>query len=45
MPQSAYEEAFKVTVERYGPGFKGTDDPESELEIWVPIKPRKGAGS
>lgn len=45
LPQSAYEEAYKFTVERYGPSFKGTDDPESELEIWVPIRPRKGARS
>jgi AraC family transcriptional regulator len=39
LPQSGYEEAHKFTVERYdGERFKGVDDPESELEIWVPIR-------
>jgi AraC family transcriptional regulator len=39
LPQSGYEEAFKFTVERYdGARFKGVDDPESELDIWVPIR-------
>ena len=39
LPQSGYEEAHKVTVERYdGDRFKGVDDPESELEIWVPVR-------
>ena len=39
LPQSGYEEAHKFTVERYdGERFKGVDDPESELEIWVPVR-------
>jgi predicted transcriptional regulator YdeE len=38
LPQSEYEEAFKFTIERYGPGFKGMDDPTSELEIMVPVR-------
>jgi AraC family transcriptional regulator len=39
LPQSGYEEAHKATVERYdGDRFKGVDDPESELEIWVPVR-------
>jgi len=42
LPNSAYEEAHKFTVEYYGPGFKGMDDPESELEIHVPVKPKQG---
>jgi AraC family transcriptional regulator len=40
LPNSAYEEAHKFTVERYGPTFKGMDNPESELEVWVPIRPK-----
>jgi AraC family transcriptional regulator len=43
LPNSAYEEAHKFTVERYGPNFKGMDDPESEMEVWVPIRPKQGA--
>ena len=39
LPGSGYEEAFKFTVECYdGARFKGVDDPESELEIWVPVR-------
>ena len=39
LPGSGYEEAHKVTVECYdGDRFKGVDDPDSELDIWVPIK-------
>jgi AraC family transcriptional regulator len=38
LPGSGYQEAFKYTVERYdGQRFKGMDDPESELDILVPI--------
>ena len=46
LPQSGYEEAHKFTVERYdGERFKGPNDPESELEIWVPVRRREmGAG-
>jgi AraC family transcriptional regulator len=39
LPGSGYEEASKFTLERYdGDRFKGVDDPESELEIWVPVR-------
>jgi AraC family transcriptional regulator len=41
LPNSAYEEAYKFTVEYYGPNFKGMGDPESELEIHVPVKPKQ----
>ena len=43
LPGSGYEEAHKFTVERYdGERFKGVQDPESELDIWVPVK-KKGS--
>jgi len=39
LPSSAYEEAYSCTIERYDEDrFKGWGDPESEVEIWVPIK-------
>jgi predicted transcriptional regulator YdeE len=42
LPTSAYEEAYSCTIERYdGDRFKGWGDPESEVEIWVPIKARE----
>jgi predicted transcriptional regulator YdeE len=38
---SAYEEAYSCTMERYDEDcFKGWGDPESEVEIWVPVKAR-----
>ena len=37
LPASGYEEAFKVTIERYDPRFKGPQDRESELDIVVPV--------
>ena len=41
LPSSAYEEAYSCTIERYDEGrFKGWGDPESEVEIWVPVKAR-----
>lgn len=43
LPSSLYEEAYKLTVERYGPSFKGMDNPESELEIWVPVRAKERA--
>ena len=44
LPGSGYEEAHKLTVERYdGDRFKGVDDPDSELDIWVPVR-KKGLG-
>jgi AraC family transcriptional regulator len=40
LPSSAYEEAYSCTIERYdGDRFKGWGDPESEVEIWVPVMP------
>ena len=41
LPKSGFEEAHKFTIEYYDERFKGTDDPESELDIYVPIKPVK----
>jgi AraC family transcriptional regulator len=41
LPASAYEDAYSCTIERYdGDRFKGWGDPGSEVEIWVPIKPK-----
>ena len=38
LPGSGYQERAKFTVERYdGDRFKGMDDPESELDVLVPI--------
>jgi predicted transcriptional regulator YdeE len=38
LPSSDYKEAFQCTIERYDEDrFKGWGDPESEVEIWVPI--------
>lgn len=39
LPASGYQEAHKFTVECYdGERFKGTENPESELDIYVPIR-------
>ena len=39
LPSSDYEEAFQCTIERYDEDrFKGWGDPDSEVEIWVPVK-------
>jgi AraC family transcriptional regulator len=38
LPSSGYQEAYKVTIERYDERFKGAADPESELEIHVPVE-------
>jgi predicted transcriptional regulator YdeE len=41
LPSSAYEEATSCTIERYdAERFKGWGNPESEVEIWVPVKAR-----
>jgi predicted transcriptional regulator YdeE len=40
LPDSGYEEAHRFLIEYYGPSFKGMDDPESELEVHVPIRRR-----
>jgi AraC family transcriptional regulator len=45
LPGSGYQEKHKFTVERYdGERFKGMDDPQSELDILVPIAPLTQAG-
>ncbi len=42
LPASAYEEAYECTFERYdGDRFKGWGEPESEVEIWVPVKAKQ----
>ena len=42
LPASPYEEAISCTLERYDAKcFKAWGDPESEVEIWVPIKARE----
>jgi AraC family transcriptional regulator len=38
LPQSGYEEAHKFTIEYYDDRFRGIDNSESELDIYVPIK-------
>jgi predicted transcriptional regulator YdeE len=39
LPRSEYEEAFQITIERYDDDrFQGWGDPDSEVEIWVPVK-------
>lgn len=37
LPKSGYE-AHKFLIEYYDERFKGTDNPESELDIYLPIK-------
>lgn len=45
LPGSGYQETHKFTVECYdGERFKGMDDPQSELDILVPIAPMDKAG-
>ena len=43
LPASGYEEAKRFTIERYDARFKGPRDPESVLEIHVPIKRKEAA--
>ncbi|MGC9348782.1 MAG: GyrI-like domain-containing protein [Anaerolineae bacterium] len=38
LPASSYEEAYPFTIERYDARFKGPDDPNSVLEILVPVR-------
>jgi len=40
LPASEYKEGLPYTVERYDARFTGPEDPESVLEIWVPVKPK-----
>lgn len=42
LPSSDRAEAHPYTIEWYGPRFRGMDDPTSELEVWVPVRPRQG---
>ncbi len=45
LPGSGYQERAKFTVERYdGERFKDVDDPQSELDILVPIAPLDKTG-
>lgn len=42
LPGSQYESAHKFIVEVYDERrFKGMESPDSELDFWVPVKPRK----
>jgi predicted transcriptional regulator YdeE len=44
LPSSAYEEAYSCTIERYDEArFEGWGDPDSEVQIWVPVKARQSA--
>ena len=39
LPASGYEEAHAFLMETYdAERFKGTDDPESELDVYVPVR-------
>ncbi len=41
LPASEYEQAYPYTIERYdGDRFRGPDDPTSELDILVPVRPK-----
>ena len=42
LPSSEYEEAYQITIEKYDEDrFKGWGNPESEVEIWVPVAKKK----
>ena len=42
MPRSGYEPEHNYLVEVYDEArFKGMENPDSELEFWVPVRPRK----
>jgi AraC family transcriptional regulator len=44
LPASGYEQAYDYIFECYeAERFKGMDDPESELDIYVPVKKKEGA--
>jgi len=43
LPLSPYEVAHPYDIERYGENYKG-DVPESELEIYIPIRPKPVTG-
>jgi len=44
LPASEYEEGLPYTIERYDARFKGPEDPESVLEILVPVKLKTSEG-
>jgi AraC family transcriptional regulator len=41
IPQSEYELDHRPHFEILGDQYLGPDNPESEEEVWIPIKPRK----
>jgi AraC family transcriptional regulator len=43
LPSSDYEEAIGCTLERYDEArFRGWGEPDSEIEVWVPVRARSG---
>ena len=38
LKSSAYESAYAFDIQRYDARFTGPDDPDSVLEIWIPVK-------
>jgi AraC family transcriptional regulator len=40
LKDSEYIPAYAFDIQAYGEQFKGSDDPESVLEIFIPIKPK-----
>ncbi len=39
MPESGHKETASITIEVYdGDRFKSFDDPDSELDVWVPLR-------
>jgi len=42
LPASEYEEALQITLEKYDEDrFRGWGEPDSEVEIWVPVKAKE----
>jgi AraC family transcriptional regulator len=41
LPSSGYEMAYPFDFELYGEDYKG-DVPESELDIYIPVRPKTG---
>jgi AraC family transcriptional regulator len=42
LPEAKYEIAGPYDFELYDKRFKGTEDPESEIDIYVPVTEKKG---
>jgi AraC family transcriptional regulator len=38
LPQSGFENPFRFDFEFYGDRFHGNQDPNSEIEVWLPIR-------